>query len=86
MSKKGMTDDTLPDLGNWERTEIASWKLSVTWSDGTVEGLVSCLPEYIYDELLSYFRELEDLREEHDLEMRDEEYSFEDDEWKGVNE
>ena len=26
-----------------------------------------------------YFRELEDLREEHDLDMRDEEYNFEDD-------
>ena len=25
---------------------IASWKLSITWSDGKVEGLASCLPEY----------------------------------------
>lgn len=65
---------------------IASWKLSITWSDGKVEGLASCLPDYIYDELVIYFKELEDLRAEHDAEMRDEEYSFEDDEWKGVNE
>lgn len=64
--------------------KITSWKLSITWSDGKVEGLVSCLPEYIFDELLTYFRELETLRAEHDAEMRDEEYNFEDDEWKGV--
>jgi hypothetical protein len=63
---------------------IASWKLSITWSDGKVEGLASCLPEYIYDELLTYFRELESLRAEYDAEMRDEEYNFEDDEWKEV--
>ena len=63
---------------------IASWKLSVTWSDGKVEGLTTCLPEYIYDELLTYFRELETLRAEHDAEMRDEPYNFEDEEWKGV--
>lgn len=65
---------------------IASWKLSITWSDGKVEGLASCLPDYIYDELVIYFKELEDLRAEHDAEMRDEEYNFENDEWKGVNE
>jgi hypothetical protein len=63
---------------------IASWKLSITWSDGKVEGLASCLPEYIYDELLIYFRELEDLRAEHDADMRDEPYNFEAEEWKGV--
>ena len=61
---------------------IASWKLSITWSDGKVEGLASCLPEYIYDELLIYFRELEDLRAEHDADMRDEPYNFEKDEGK----
>ena len=64
---------------------ISSWKLSITWSDGEVEGLASCLPEYIYDELLIYFKELEDLRAEHDAEMRDEPYNFEDEEWKGVS-
>ena len=82
MSKKGLTDDTLPDLYNWERAVIASWKLSITWSDGRVEGLASHLPEYLEEELFIYFRELEDLREEHDLEMREEEYNFEEDEWK----
>ena len=82
MSKKGLTDDTLPDLTNWDRAEISSWKLSITWSDGRVEGLASGLPEYLEEELFIYFRELEDLREEYDLEMRGEEYNFEEDEWK----
>jgi len=69
-------------MSDFKKAEITSWKLSITWSDGKVEGLASCLPEYIYDELLTYFRELEDLREEHDAEMRGEEYNFEEDEWK----
>jgi hypothetical protein len=58
---------------------ITSWRLSITWSDGKTEGLASCLPEYIYEELRIYFKELEDLREEHDAGMRDEPYNFEDD-------
>ena len=65
---------------NFTKATIKSWKLSITWSDGKVEGLASCLPEYIYDELLIYFKELEDLREEHDAELRDEPYVFEDNE------
>ena len=73
-------------MNEFKKAEITAWKLSITWSDGTVEGLASSLPEYIYDELLTYFRELEDLRAEHDAEMRDEEYNFEEDEWKGVSE
>ena len=56
---------------------ITSWKFGITWSDGKTEGLVSCLPEHIYEELLIYFKELEDLRAEHDAEMRDEPYNFE---------
>ena len=56
--------------------EIKSFKLSVTWSDGATEGLASDLPEDIYDELQTYFRELEDLREEHDADLRDEAYTF----------
>jgi hypothetical protein len=55
---------------------IASWKLSVTWSDGKTEGLTTDLPEYLADELQIYFKELEDLREEHDNDLRDEEYNF----------
>jgi hypothetical protein len=55
---------------------IASWKLSVTWSDGKTEGLAIDLPEYLHDELQTYFRELEDLREEHDNDLRDEPYAF----------
>ena len=63
--------------------EIESYKISVTWSDGKVEGLASHLPEYIYLELQNYFRELEDLREEYDNDMRDdEEYEFSKDEEK----
>jgi hypothetical protein len=55
---------------------ITSWKLSVTWSDGKTEGLAIDLPEYLADELQVYFKELEDLREEHDNGLRDEEYNF----------
>ena len=67
-----------------DKQEIVSFKLSVTWSDGKVEGLASHLPEYIYDELQVYFRELEDLREEHDNDMRDEEYNFNGEEEKKI--
>jgi len=66
------------------KQEITSFKLSVTWSDGKTEGLASHLPEYLYDQLQDYFRELEDLREEHDNDMRDEEYSFGEDESKEI--
>jgi hypothetical protein len=69
---------------NFVEASIVSWKLSVTWSDGKVEGLASCLPECIYDELLIYFRDLEDLRAEHDAGMRDEPYNFEEDESKNI--
>ena len=64
---------------------ITSFKLSVSWSDGKTEGLAIDLPEYLYDELQAYFRELEDLREEHDNDLRDEEYSFAEDESVVVN-
>lgn len=68
-----------------EKQEIVSYKLSVTWSDGKVEGLASHLPEYLYDELQIYFRELEDLREEYDNDMRDDEdYEFDEDEEKKI--
>jgi hypothetical protein len=61
----------------WEQKKtIKSWKLSVTWSDGKTEGLAVDLPEYLYEELQTYFHELEDLREEHDNDLRDEEYNF----------
>jgi hypothetical protein len=63
---------------------ITSFKLSVTWSDGKTEGLAIHLPEYLYDELQAYFRELEDLREEHDNDLRDEEYPFNNDESKEI--
>jgi len=71
-------------MSEFKRAEIKSWKLSITWSDGKTEGLATCLPEYLEEELLGYFAELEDLREEHDLEMRDEPYNFETDEEKNV--
>ena len=59
-----------------KKQEIKAFKLSVTWSDGKVEGLAFNLPEYLCKELQVYFRELEDLREEHDNGMRDYEYNF----------
>jgi hypothetical protein len=55
---------------------IKSFKLTITWTDGKTEGLAGCLPDYIYDELEVYLRELEDLREEHDADLRDEAYTF----------
>jgi hypothetical protein len=67
------------------KQEITSFKLSVTWSDAKTEGLASHLPEYLYDQLQDYFRELEDLREEHDNDLRDEEYSFGEDESKNTD-
>jgi hypothetical protein len=59
-----------------KKQEIKAFKLSVTWSDGKVEGLAFNLPEYLCEELQVYFQELEDLREEHDNGMRDYEYNF----------
>jgi hypothetical protein len=58
---------------------IDSFKLSITWTDGKTEGLANCLPEYLHNELMIYFQELEDLREECDNDLRDDEYNFEDD-------
>jgi hypothetical protein len=52
-------------------------KLVIEWSDGKTEDLVKVLPEYLREELEVYFDELEDLREEHDADMRDEPYHFE---------
>jgi hypothetical protein len=68
-----------------DKQSITSWRLGITWSDGKTEGLASCLPEYIYEELRIYFKELEDLREEHDAGMRDEPYNFEDDTERSEN-
>jgi len=58
------------------KATIKSWNLSVTWSDGVTERLTADLPEYLQDELRIYFKELEDLREEHDAGLRDEAYNF----------
>jgi len=46
--------------------KIASWRLSVTWTDGKTEGLAVHLPEYLAEELQTYFRELEQHRAECD--------------------
>jgi predicted DNA-binding protein len=51
--------------------------LVIEWSDGKTEELSKVLPEYLREELEVYFDELEDLREEHDADMRDEPYHFE---------
>jgi hypothetical protein len=45
---------------------IKSWRLSVTWSDGKTEGLAVHLPEYLAEELQTYFQELEQHRAECD--------------------
>ena len=58
------------------KATIKSWNLNVTWSDGVNEGLTADLPEYLRDELQIYFKELEDLRAEHDAGLRDEPYNF----------
>ena len=57
--------------------KIEMFSITITWDDGETEGLAVHLPEYIKIELLRYFQELEDLREEHDEGDRDEPYSFE---------
>jgi hypothetical protein len=62
--------------------KIVSWRIGITWSDGKKEGLAGCLPEHIEEELLRYFQELEELRAEHDAEMREENYQFEEQEEK----
>ena len=63
-----------------QEPKIVAWKLSVTWSDGKVEGLASCLPEYLDEELSIYFQELEDLRAElSDVDNEEDEYWMEDD-------
>ena len=46
--------------------------------------VIAKMTTYLYDELQAYFRELEDLREEHDNDLRDEEYSFGEDESKEI--
>jgi hypothetical protein len=56
---------------------ITLTKLVINWSDGKTEDLAKILPEYLMDELSGYFRELEDLRAEHDAGLRDEPYAFE---------
>jgi len=73
-------------MKNEQKQTIKSWRFTITWSDGKTEGLASCLPEYLEEELFIYFRELEDLREEHDADMRDEPYNFEDDTEKEIEE
>ncbi len=52
-------------------------KFVIEWSDGRTEDLANVLPEYLREELEVYFEELEDLREEHDADLRDEPYHFE---------
>jgi len=59
------------------KNTIDSFKLSITWTDGKTEGLANCLPEYLHNELMIYFEELEDLREECDYDLREESYHFE---------
>jgi hypothetical protein len=53
---------------------ITKINLNITWNDGKTEDLVAILPEYLWAELSVYFRELEDLRAEHDAGLRGEPY------------
>ena len=55
---------------------ITMTNLNITWNDGKTEDLVAILPEYLWAELCVYFRELEDLRAEHDAGLRGEPYHF----------
>ena len=57
--------------------KIKMTNLNITWSDGKTEDLVSILPQYLWLLLCHYFRELEELRAEHDAGLRDEPYHFE---------
>ena len=56
---------------------ITKMNLNITWNDGKTEDLVAVLPEYLWAELSVYFRELEDLRAEHDAGLRGVPYHFE---------
>lgn len=56
---------------------ITGYRIELHWSDGKTEGIAPDLPEYLHLRLCEYFRELEDLREEHDEGLREEPYNFE---------
>ena len=64
---------------------IKAYKLEIKWDDGKTEGLAVHLPEYLHDQLLGYFQELEDLRNEHDEGARNEPYHFEPNEQRTIN-
>jgi len=62
-------------VGNMKK-QITDWKLVILWEDDQREIMGSSLPECVKDEINTHLNELEDLREEHDLGLRDDPYGF----------
>lgn len=60
-------DDADSDEDDAPRKTIESFKLTITWSDGKKEGIANDLPEHLDRELREHLTELEDLREEQEI-------------------
>lgn len=58
------------------KKQIIDWKLVILWDDDKREIFGNSLPECVTDEINTHLNELEDLRLEHDLGLRDWEYNF----------
>jgi hypothetical protein len=63
-------------LGGNMKKQIADWKLVILWDDDKREIFGNSLPECVTDEINTYLNELEDLRSEHDLGLRWDDYPF----------
>jgi len=72
-------------LGGNMKKQIADWKLVILWDDDQREIMGSSLPECVKDEINTHLNELEDLREEHDLGLRDWAYHFNHDREESVD-
>jgi len=60
-------DQWLSDQDDAPRKTIESFKLTITWSDGKTEGIANDLPEHLDRDLREHLTELEDLREEQEI-------------------
>ena len=58
------------------KKQITDWKLVILWDDDQREIFGNSLPECVKDEINTHLNELEDLRLEHDLGLRDWAYNF----------
>jgi hypothetical protein len=67
------------------KKQIADWKLVILWDDDQREIMGNSLPECVKDEINTHLNELEDLREEHDLGLRDWAYHFNHDREESVD-